>query len=378
MDHGDSRRAILLEDGSAAGPPAYEAWAFAERSLAPREIVEVVSASGLRGRGGAGLPTGKKLELTLAAAGPAKYVLANAAEDEPGSRKDRFLLERVPAKVVEGALIAALAIGARDLVFYVSVELDEARVSLERELRAAAAHGLTFVKGDIQRDAYEARLRAWLVDAPPAYVAGEDTAALEVIEGRKGLPREKPPYPVTEGLWGNPTFAANVETLAAIPSIVSRGPDWYRSLGTPESPGTMLFTLGDEMRNPGVYELEIGVRLSELLQHYGGGLSSEAPVKAVLPGGPSSGFLTADQLEITLDHTALREAGSALGCGIVRVYDSSSCLVEVLYEIMSFFARECCGQCPSCRMETSMLVRFSSRCGTEQRPARSSSSCQRS
>jgi len=354
--NGDERRAILLADGSAAGPPPYTAWQKA-RSLSPREIVDAVSASGLRGRGGAGFPTGKKLELALVAPGDEKYVLVNAAEDEPGSRKDRFLVERMPAKVVEGAMIAARAVGARHLVFYVSMALEKERASLERELAVAQDHGLTLSEGGDRPSVQDSELDALVVQAPTDYVAGEDTAALEIIEGREGLPREKPPYPVTEGLWGKPTVGANVETLATIPSVIARGADWYRSLGTPDSPGTMLFTLGEEMRTPGVFELELGVRLRELLERYGGGLRSGLPIKAVLPGGPSSGFLTADELEIRLDHATLRNAGSAVGCGIVRVYDTSFCLVELLLEIMRFFERECCGQCPPCRMETGMLVK---------------------
>lgn len=377
VDDDAQRRAIVLADGSAAGPPPYSAWQVA-RSLSAQEIVAAVSASGLRGRGGAGFPTGRKLELALEARGEEKYVLANGAEDEPGSRKDRFVLERVPSKVVEGAMIAARAVGAQHIVFYVSVELEAARASLERELAVAREHGLSLVDGVEQRPVPNAELDAMLVVAPTDYVAGEDTAALEIIEGREGLPREKPPYPVTEGLWGKPTVAANVETLAAIPSVIARGADWYRSLGTPDSPGTMLFTLGDEMRNPGVYELELGVRLRELLERWGGGLRSGAPIKAALPGGPSSGFLTPNELDIALEHVSLREAGSALGCGIVRVYDTSFCMVEVVQEIMSFLRASVAANVLPVGWRRACWSRFSIRCERGRPRPHCSSSCRRS
>jgi NADH:ubiquinone oxidoreductase subunit F (NADH-binding) len=343
----------------AADREPYQAWHQVVEASSPNALVETILASGLRGRGGAGFPTGRKLQLAADAMGEPKYVVVNGAEDEPGSGKDRFVLERNPALVVEGALLAAWAVGARQVIFYISQRLDAAQRSLEAELTSASDLGLVELCPSLERDQTAGpRIAATVLSAPTAYVAGEDTAALEVIEGKEGLPRTRPPYPVTEGLWGRPTLVANVETVATLPAIVLRGADWYRNLGTVDTPGTMLFTLGEEMAHPGVYELELGTPLRLLLEGCGGGLASGVPIRAVLPGGPSSGFLPSDLLDTPLDHQSMRDAGSALGCGIVRVYGEDECMVEALEAIVGFFAAECCGQCPPCRMETGMLVQI--------------------
>ena len=342
-----------------AGRQPYRTWRQTIETSSPGAVVEQILASGLRGRGGAGFPTGRKLQLAAEAEGDTKYVVVNAAEDEPGSGKDRFLLERNPALVLEGALLAAWAIGARQVIFYLSERLDAAQQSLGAELATATNTGLVELQQSSETGPTNGhRIAVTVVPAPSAYVAGEDTAALEVIEGNEGLPRRRPPYPVTEGLWGRPTVVANVETLATLPAIVLSGAAWYRSLGTDNTPGTMLFTLGQEMAHPGVYELELGTPLRVLLEGYGGGLASGAAVRAVLPGGPSSGFLPSDRLDTPLDHQSLRDVGSALGCGVVQVYGEDDCMVEALETIAGFFAAECCGQCPPCRMETGLLQRI--------------------
>jgi NADH-quinone oxidoreductase subunit F len=191
--------------------------------------------------------------------------------------------------------------------------------------------------------------------APTVYVAGEDSAALEVLEGRPPKPRQKPPYPAAEGLFGKPTVVNNAETLANIPLIARNGAAWFRNYGTAESPGTMLFCLGDEMNHPGLYELPLGTPLRYLYENLGGGLKSGRNLKAILPGGPSCAFLTPVQLEIHLDPESLKQGGSMLGCGVMRFYDEDACMVDETLRIAQFFARECCGQCPACRMETSML-----------------------
>jgi NADH:ubiquinone oxidoreductase subunit F (NADH-binding) len=334
-------RAILVDDP----PEPFAAWQLAQ-GLEPEAIVAAIEDSGLAGRGGAGFPTGRKLRLAREAEGHPKRVVVNGAEDEPGSGKDQFLLRRLPELVIEGALIVARAIGAGHVVFYLSEVYPESAEAL----RSALARSDAALTG--------ADMTATVVLSPPTYVAGEDSAALEVIEGREPLPREKPPYPVTTGLYGLPTVVLNTETVAAAARIVVNGADWYRSLGTPRSRGTMLFTLGPEMTHPGVYELELGTPLRELLEDCGGGLASGEPFRFVLPGGPSSGFLTADQLDVPLTHDALRDLGSAIGCGVVRAWGTSACVVEVLDELMGFFQRESCGQCPPCRMETGLLARL--------------------
>jgi len=187
-------------------------------------------------------------------------------------------------------------------------------------------------------------------------VAGEDSAVLEVLEGKPPKPRQKPPYPATAGLFGKPTVVNNVETLANVPLIARNGAVWFRQHGTPESPGTMIFCLGDEMNHPGAYELPFGAPLRRLYEDIGGGLKDGKKLQAVLPGGPSCAFLTPDQLDVPLDPESLRAAGSTLGCGVMRFYPEGACMVEETLRIAQFFARESCGQCPACRMETSMLA----------------------
>jgi NADH-quinone oxidoreductase subunit F len=309
-----------------------------------RNILEEVTASGLRGRGGAGFPVGRKWSAAAETPADARYVVCNAGEDEPGSFKDRLLLEYRPHLVLEGMILAARAISARHIYLYLNETYETLFSTMKAAVRDAGAAGY------LEDRTIDIR------PAPAAYVAGEDSAALEVIEGRPPKPRQKPPYPAQAGLFGKPTIVNNVETLANVPLIVRRGAAWFRTYGTPESPGTMVFCLGDEMNNPGAYELPLGAPLRHLYQGLGGGLKSGLRLKAILPGGPSCAFLPADRLDIRLDPDSLRQAGSTLGCGVMRFYDEDTCMVEETLRIAQFFARETCGQCPACRMETSMIV----------------------
>ncbi len=320
--------------------------------LSPRDVIAMVEASGLRGRGGAGFPTGRKLSLTLECPDTPHYVVMNGGEDEPGSHKDRVLIENVPHLVLEGVLLAAYAVKAEKAYLYINHGYERAMAAAETAMRDARDAG--YWGRNIAGSGFSLELVT--VPAPSSYVAGEDTAALEVIEGKEPLPRQKPPFPVTAGLFGRPSLVNNVETLANIAPIVARGPEWFRSFGTGENPGTMLFSLGDEMERPGVYELPLGTPLRYLLEECGGGLKGGRRIKALLPGGPSSGFLLSDHLDIPLDRDALREAGSSIGCGAVKVLAEDDSVVDEVVRIAEFFARESCGQCPACRMETNMLV----------------------
>jgi NADH-quinone oxidoreductase subunit F len=336
--------------------PSLAGW-DAARSMPVQQGLEWVERSGLRGRGGAGFPTGTKLRLAADAPGERKFVVVNGAEDEPGSGKDQALLAHRPGLVIEGAMIAALLAGAREVVFYISELHQSSRVSVEA---AASEFGLRTepwlagAGGLPTGDDIALRLAA----APAAYISGEDTAALALLGGGSPLPVERPPYPVTEGLLRRPTAVLNVETAATIAVIFREGPDWYRELGTGSSPGTVLCTLGREFERPGVYEVEFGVPLGEMLHRCGGPLRSGRPIRAVLPGGPSSGFLTADELDVPLDHEAIQSRGSALGCAVFGAMGDDECILERLLEICEFFAREQCGQCPPCRMETNMLAKL--------------------
>ena len=353
---------IVLTKTPEAGPQtlreylAEGGYAALQQALAgsPQDVLDVVVASGLRGRGGAGFPTGQKWTFAAREAASPKYVVANGGEDEPGSQKDRVVIENYPHKLLEGVILAAYAVGANEAYLYVNSMYTRGLTQLENAIAEATSAG--YLGPGIKDSPFSLAVK--IQPAPQEYVAGEDTASLEVIEGKKALPREKPPFPTAGGLFGKPTVVNNIETFAYVPAIVRNGADWFRRQGTADNPGTMLFTLPPTVRNPGVVELPVGVALRELIEVHGGGLASGKTVKAVLPGGPSSGFLTADDLDVAMDRQPLGEHGSSLGCGILRIVEDDQCIVEIADEIAQFFARESCGQCPSCVMETSTFGRI--------------------
>lgn len=323
----------------------------------PQGVLDVVIASGLRGRGGAGFPTGQKWMFAAREAEPEKYVVANGGEDEPGSLKDRVLMEGYPHKILEGVILAAYAVGAHEAVLYVNSLYEDAIAGFERAIREATGAGyLGETLAGIDHP-----LKVRIHPATQEYVAGEDSAALESIEGKKALPREKPPFPTAAGLYGKPTVVNNTETFAYVPAIVRRGADWFRGQGTADNPGTMLFTLPGNLRKPGVVELPVGVSLRSLVEEVGGGLASGKAIKAVLPGGPSSGFVPVADLDVIMDRGPLSEIGSTLGCGILRVFEQGDCMVEVIDEIAKFFQEESCGQCPTCVMTTNTLANITGR-----------------
>lgn len=328
----------------------YEALIRAVKA-APEDIINTVSAAGLRGRGGAGFPTGKKWQLTREAPETPHYLVLNGGEDEPGSKKDRVLLENCPHLVLEGTILGARAIGAVKAFLYINARYDVAIQTMKDALAEAKSAG--YWGGDVLGSGFDLDIE--IVAAPHNYVAGEDTAALDVIEGKKPWPRQKPPFPVSVGLFGKPTAVNNVETLANIAPIVLHGADWYRRFGTAESPGTMLFSLSDDVNRPGVYELPFGTPLRYLIEQCGGGIRGGKKIKAIMPAAPSSAFLPPDKIDTPLDHSSMRDAGSALGCGVVRLIAEGTCIVEELLRITEFFAAESCGQCPACRMETNTL-----------------------
>lgn len=330
----------------------YEALVKTLKSLSPGQILQDISDSGLRGRGGAGFPTGKKWAFTAESTETPHYVVLNGGEDEPGSKKDRLLMENLPHLVLEGLILAAYAVKASTAYLYINAIYEEATRSMSdalAEAKLAGYWGDRIGGGDFS-------LEILLSPAPANYVAGEDTAALEVIEGKKPLPRQKPPFPATAGLFGKPTAVNNVETLANVAPIIAHGAKWYRAFGTPESPGTMIFSLNEEVHRPGIYELPFGTPLRTLIEECGGGVKSGNKIKAIQPGGPSSAFLPGEKIDVRLDHNSVREAGSAIGCGVVHPITTESCIVEETLKIAEFFSVESCGQCPACRMETNMLA----------------------
>jgi NADH:ubiquinone oxidoreductase subunit F (NADH-binding) len=322
------------------------------KSLSPREIIAEIDASGLQGRGGAGFPTGKKWSFTAQSEERPHYVVLNGGEDEPGSKKDRLLMENLPHLVIEGVILTSYAVGANQAYLYINEQYKDAEESMADALSEARGAGYCgeHVFGT------EFNIDIAVTSAPPNYVAGEDTAALEVIEGKRPLPRQKPPFPATAGLFGKPTAVNNVETFANIPPIIARGHQWYRSLGTGESPGTMIFSLNEEVEQPGIYELPFGTPLRFLIEQCGGGVKNGNALKAIQPGGPSSAFLLPDKIDVPLDHDSVRAAGSSIGCGVIHLVLEGTCMVEEALRIAEFFAAECCDQCPACRMETNMLA----------------------
>ncbi len=321
------------------------------RSLAPDQVIAAVGAAGLRGRGGAAFPTARKWKLASEAPGDPKYVVANGGEHEPGSHKDRLLTALHPHRVLEGIALCAFATGASRAYLYLIEDMTEARAAAQRAIEEAARAGLL---GDrILGSGFSLEVSVAL--APPTYVAGEETAALEVIEGRKAWPRQKPPFPGQAGLFGKPTTVNNVETLACVPAIIREGAAWYRTMGTAECPGTMLCTLDDRVVRPGVYEVPFGITLRDLIYGSGGGPKSGRAIRGILPA-MSSSFLPASALDTPLTHEALRAAGSSLGCGGISFIEAGECSVERVAAIAEFFKVEQCGQCPPCRMETGTLA----------------------
>jgi NADH:ubiquinone oxidoreductase subunit F (NADH-binding) len=317
----------------------------------PQALLGAIDDSKLRGRGGAAFPAGRKWRLAAEQPAGEKHVIANGGEHEPGSAKDRWLVERYPHAVLEGLLLCGFATGARQGWLYLIADMAAAIDSAERalgDLRAAGLLGERILGSDFS---FEVRVHR----APATYVAGEETAAIDAIEGGPGKPRSKPPYPGQAGLFSKPTTVNNVETLAHAAWIARHGAAAFRAIGTEESTGTMLFTLGDEVERPGVHELPFGSTFRELIWGCGGGPRGGRAVRAILPA-LSCGFLGPEHLDTRIAHETLRPLGSSPGCGGVHlVLEGDDALGKVL-QIAEFFQREQCGQCPPCRMATSQFA----------------------
>lgn len=315
-------------------------------------IIGVLERAGLRGLGGAGFPTHRKWEAVAAQPGPEKVVVCNGNEDEPGTFKDRFLLGRTPHQVIEGALIAALAVGARQVVMYVNPHLGSVlptvaeAVAAWREdpvlLELAAALG-----GPVTLEARASSGR---------YIGGEETAVVAWLEGGFPFPRRKPPFPAESGVHGKPTLINNAETLAHVPHILRHGAAWFRSQGRGAAAGTKLFSLSGDVQRPGLYELPMGTPLAELIEEHGGGMLMGRAFKAVFTGGPSNTLLTADHLDVPLDFDSVRARGSRLGTGAMIVVSEGTSIPRRVTEFVEFFAESSCGQCPPCKTGTYQLA----------------------
>ncbi len=332
----------------------YEALGRAVTELRPEDVIELVKRSGLRGRGGAGFPTGIKWSAVRSAPPGERYVVCNADEGEPGTFKDRLILEGDPHKLLEGMALAGYAVGAHLGILYIRGEY---ALSISRVRKAIAdAEGLGILGERVFDTDFSFRVE--VRPGAGAYVCGEETALLESLEGKRGWPRIRPPYPVTAGLWGKPTVVNNVETLANVPDIVRRGPAWYRTLGTPTCPGTKVYTVLGSVRYPGLVEVEMGTPLRVLVYELGGGLLPGRTLQGVLIGGAAGAFLPPGELDTRLDFDSLGERGAALGSGAVLVLDERACVVDTLGSVLRFFHHESCGQCVPCRSGTDVLVRL--------------------
>ena len=320
--------------------------------MTPEEVIETIKNSGLRGRGGAGFPTGKKWELTRASEGKQKYVVCNADEGDPGAFMDRSILEGDPHSVLEAMAIAAYAIGADKGYIYVRAEYPIAVQRLQIAIDQARDYGILGknIFGKNFNFDIEIRLGAG------AFVCGEETALLESIEGRRGQPRVKPPYPAVAGLWGKPTLINNVETYANIAQIILKGADWYSSIGTANSKGTKVFALGGNVNNIGLVEVPMGTTLREIVYDIGGGIPNGRDFKAAQTGGPSGGCIPKEHLDTPIDYESLKAIGSMMGSGGLIVMDDTKCMVCLAKFYLEFTVSESCGKCTPCRIGTKRML----------------------
>lgn len=321
-----------------------------ERQVGP--VIAALKASGLRGLGGAGFPTGAKWDLVRQAPGRKKYVICNADESEPGTFKDRFLIQAHPGLVVEGMAIAACCVGATRGTIFVRHEYDREARLLAAEIRRARKMG-ALGNGLFGSDF---RFHLDLFESPGGYICGEETALLEALEGKRAEPRNKPPFPGTRGLHGRPTLINNVETFAWVPAILHKGPEWFQGLGCNGAVGPKIMALSGDVNRPGVYEAPLGISARELIEKHGGGLSDRRQLKAFSPGGASSGFLPAAMADVPLDFKPLAAAGSMLGTAAVVVIGSGRCMLDLALNLGQFFSRESCGKCVPCRVGSAKIV----------------------
>jgi NADH-quinone oxidoreductase subunit F len=336
------------------GAGGYEAWKkILREKTAPDEIITEVKKSALRGRGGAGFPTGLKWSFMARNAPGQKYIVCNSDEGEPGTFKDRDILRYNPHAVIEGMAIAGYTIGATAGYNYLRGEFREPYERFEQALSEARQAGL--IGKNILGSGVDFELHSHL--GAGAYICGEETALLESLEGKKGLPRFKPPFPASYGLYGRPTIINNTESLASIPMIISKGGDWFLKIGKPNNGGPKIFSVSGHVNKPGNYEVPLGTPFAKLLE-LAGGVWQGRKLKAVIPGGSSVPVLPADIIMNTdMDYDALAKAGSMLGAGSVIVMDESTCMVRALARIAHFYYEESCGQCTPCREGTGWLAR---------------------
>ena len=340
-----------------AADGGYEAARKALTSMTPAQVIEEVTKANLRGLGGAGFPTGKKWSFIPKDNPKPKYLVVNADEGEPGTFKDRYILERDPHALIEGILIAAFAIGSHKAYVYIRGEYVRPIQRFQKAVDEAYAKG--WLGKNIQGSGYD--LDVVVHRGAGAYICGEETALLSSLEGSKGFPKLKPPFPAISGLFKCPTIVNNVETLSCVAPILKNGAEWFAKLGTPKQGGTRLFSVSGHVNRPGLYEAPAGVSLRELIEKHAGGVANGRKLKAVVPGGISAKILKADEIDVGMDFDSLMAAGTMAGSAGVIVLDDTTCMVDALYAASHFFADESCGQCSPCREGTGWILKVMKR-----------------
>ena len=330
----------------------YQALAKALFDMTSESVIAEVKASGLRGRGGAGLLTGKKWESCREARGHPKYIICDADEGDPGSSMSRGLLEANPHSLIEGMIIGAYAIGASEGFMCVGTNYPLAVEHITLALEQARNHGLlgSAIFGS------EFHFDIHVVQVAGAFVSGDETSLIAALEGKKAFPRQQPPFPAQQGLWGKPTDIHHVETWANLPIILNKGAAWFTEIGTDKSPGTKIVTLGGRINNTSLAEVPLGTRLRKIIFDIGGGIKDKRALKAVQTGGPRGGFIPAEKMDVPLDYETLSQAGSILGCGGIIVMDKDTCMVDAARYSLSVSAEESCGKCAPCRVGTRQML----------------------
>jgi NADH-quinone oxidoreductase subunit F len=343
LAHADERDLTKLAEYQAVG--GYKPLAKA-RKMKPEAVIEQLLASNLRGRGGAGFPMGRKASFLAKGTGKPTYLCVNADESEPGTFKDREIMLENPHRLIEGCLITAHAIESQNVFIYLRGEYLDVFLVMQRALEDARKAGLL---GDVT---------VVLHRGAGAYICGEESALLESLEGKRGQPRPRPPFPAVSGLYASPTLINNVQTIATVPVIVEKGGEWYAKIGPEPSPGTVVFSLSGNVERPGNYELALGSGLRELIFDLGGGIPGGRELKAIIPGGSSTTVMTPDQLDTALDFNSVAEAGSQLGAAAVIVIDDRACMVQLALRSTQFYMHESCGKCTPCREGTRWMTQL--------------------
>ncbi|MDP8202370.1 MAG: NADH-quinone oxidoreductase subunit NuoF [Candidatus Tenebribacter burtonii] len=336
------------------GVGGYEAWEKVLTQMKPSEVVDEVKASGLRGRGGAGFPAGVKWSFTAPIEAKQKYVVVNADEGEPGTFKDRLIMEGDPHKLLEGIMIAAYAVGATKSYIYIRGEYKLCIHRLEVAIKQANEYGI--LGKNIFSSGFDHEIEIKI--GAGAYVCGEETALIESMEGNRGTPRYKPPFPGVEGAWHKPTVVNNVETIANVPAIIKNGADWYNTIGVEGCRGTKVYTMMGDLKLPGLCETEMGTSLRTIIDEYGGGMKDGKQFKAALVGGAAGVFLPNEMLDVKMDFNSLKEYSAVLGSGAILVMNEDVDIVDILWSIIRFFRHESCGKCNPCSNGNPVLYKL--------------------